>query len=210
MTSARSDEKLVTGVSARQYFHESVDAAMHNQHIEAGEDTVGYVVNLLDNFMRAEELFEQTPDGLMLKPLASMYGHAVESQSTRQRSAALRRLGDVALFVAGVFADSLSRKPVDVDYYVSMGGTAYGYLAEVVHGTLRARVYHSVFSELSIKFQDFVDVLGEVAERAHLSSDRDVMRLYDLWARTGSKRAANMLRKAGIEPMPVTSGGVRH
>jgi len=37
----------------------------------------------------------------------------------------MQRLGDTALFIAGVFADSLNRKLVDVDYYVAMGGTAY-------------------------------------------------------------------------------------
>lgn len=210
MTSARSDEKLLTGISAREYFHESVGAAMRNQGIEAGADTVGYVVNLLTGFVRTDELFDAGPDGLTLTPLASLYGSALESASSRERDAALRRMGDLALFIAGVFADSLSRKPIDVDYYVAMGGTAYGCLAETARGTLRGRTYHSVFGELSAKFQDFVDVLSEVSEQAQPAT-RDLMRLYDVWSRTGSKRAARQLYKAGIAPMPVTPGGkARH
>jgi|GEM_PF-6941326 len=50
--------------------------------------------------------------------------------------------------------------------------------------------------------ETFVDVLDEVGESSHLSSPGDVLRIYDIWAKTGSLRAANKLRKMGLEPLP--------
>jgi hypothetical protein len=43
--------------------------------------------------------------------------------------------------------------------------------------------------------------LGEVSESTHLRNDSDIMRLYEVWMRTGSKRSERKLRRLGIEPL---------
>jgi hypothetical protein len=53
-------------------------------------------------------------------------------------------------------------------------------------------------------------VLNEVSERSHLSSDKDVLRLYEIWMRTGSKRRESQLRKLGIEPVHTGKAEFRH
>ena len=116
-----------------------------------------------------------------------------------ERADALQRLGDVALFIAGLLSGSLNRKLVDIDYYIAMGGSAYGQLSNT-----RANAVSDgspeVFEELSHKFSGFVDVLDEVAERAPGHNNTDVMRTYEVWLRTGSPRAARRLRRHGIDP----------
>ena len=77
----------------------------------------------------------------------------------------LRQIGDVSLFISGFFSDSLHRKLVDVDYYVSIGGCAYNALSRVETDT-----FSSVFAELGEKFVGFVDVLSEVSERTSCAS----------------------------------------
>jgi hypothetical protein len=57
-----------------------------------------------------------------------------------------------------------------------------------------------VFDELSDKFTTFVDVLGEVSERTSLSSNSDVLRLYERWLRTRSRRSGDLLAARGIVP----------
>lgn len=205
-----SGEQFITATDVRDYFRESVSLALTNQQIEAHEETVHYVVNLLSSFTRADRLYRCTPEGLELEPLAVIYAEALEAASPDERNRALRRLGDLALFIAGVFTDSLNRKLVDVDYFVAMGGNAYSHLSEVVRGTARGRLFGDVFGELAAKFQDFVDVLGEVSERNNLSSNKDIMRLYEVWVRTGSKRAARILRKHGIEPAAASVSRLHH
>ena len=53
-----------------------------------------------------------------------------------EQRARLRYLGDFSLFTSGFFSDSLSRRAVDVDYYVSMGEFAYGSLGRRDSDTL--------------------------------------------------------------------------
>lgn len=204
------DDRLITSTSVRAFFQDSVTEAIHNQGVEATQDTVQYVVGLLTLFTRSEELYEQTADGPTVRPLALLYKDAVESRNNDDRNRSLRRLGDVALFISGVFTDSLNRRVVDVDYYISMGGSAYGHLSDVLRGSLHGRALGQVFEELSTKFTEFVDILGEVSERAHINNDSDIMRLYEVWMRTGSDRLARRLRALGIDPVPASTHRVRH
>ena len=61
-----------------------------------------------------------------------------------------------------------------------------------------------MFAELQDKFQPLVDALNEIGEGAARNSSRDVLRLYELWHKTGSPRAHRLLLKLGIRP--VTAG----
>jgi len=203
-------DRLVSYAQATEFFQQSVTNALSNQNTRASEPTVYYVVNLLISFIRSDQLYELTPEGLALKPLALFYADAAEAESIEQRNKALQRLGDVALFVAGMFSESLRRKPVDVGYYVGMGVSAYSHLSETIRGTVRGRTFAEVFHELAGKFQEFVDVLAEVAESGRINSNCDIMRLYELWLQTGSKRAANRLRAVGIVPIRGFGGYDRH
>ncbi|MGH8643465.1 MAG: hypothetical protein ACREX4_03010 [Gammaproteobacteria bacterium] len=202
--------RLVFYAQATEFFQQSVTNALSNQNTRASESTVYYVVNLLISFIRSDQLYELTAEGLVLRPLALFYADAAEAESIEQRNKALQRLGDVALFVAGMFSESLRRKPVDVGYYVGMGVSAYSHLSETIRGTVRGRAFSEVFQELAGKFQEFVDVLAEVAESGRINSNCDIMRLYELWLQTGSKRAANRLRAVGIVPIRGFGGCYRH
>lgn len=198
----RANDRVRPVASLQEYFKNSVADAMQRQGVEADDHTAFYVVNLLTLFSRSEALYEKSGDTVGLKPLALMLAEAVDAASVEQRNFTLQRIGDISLFVAGFFGDSLARRLVDVDYYIRMGGSAYSSLSDSVRGTLRGRVFAAVFAELASKFPAFVDVLADVRDESAERQDIDVLRLYELWLRTGSARAKKLLRRLGIEPNP--------
>lgn len=210
MTSDQNRHLLVAESNLRNFFQTSVTRALDNQQVEAERHTVVYIANLLTTFSRSENLFEQGPDGIGFKPLALHYRDAIDSQSTYERSVALQRLGDCALFIAGLFADSLRRKVVDLDYYVGMGGTAYASLADLRSRRLNEVALGEIFAELSEKFVAFVDILGEVGEGMSPQSDLDLLRLYDIWMRTGSERARKRLLEHGMQLDQSSAGHKPH
>ena len=200
---ATHSARVVTEYDTRKFFQDAVRSAVTNQQVRAHEETLFYIVNLLTGYVRAEHLFEAGADGLLLKPLALIYAEALEAPTVSDRDSSLKRLGDVSLFISGLFSHSLGRSLVDVDYYIQMGGNAYGFLAESERTARDTRAMKAVFLELSDQFAAFVDVLAEVGDEKRLHNSTDIMRLYEIWQSTGSRRAAKKLRGLGIEPVSV-------
>ncbi len=202
MSSIAAGERVVQVHNLRDYFRESIDAVIDNQGVDVDPHAAHYVVNLLTLFARSEDLYEDHGEAYGLKPLALMMADAAGASNAVERTFSLQRIGDVALFIAGFFADGLAHKLVDLDYYINMGGTAYGSLSDEIRGTARGRALADVYCELARKFQIVVDVLNEVRDCARCSSDIDLLRTYEVWLRTGSERAARLLRKNGVVPIP--------
>jgi len=195
--------------SLQEFFKDSVADAMAKQGLAAGDHTAYYIVNLLTLFARHEALYEGGQPGPGLQPLALLLAAAAEAPEREVRNAMLRRVGDTSLFVAGFLGDGFARKLVDVDYYIDMGGAAYGSLSDNVRGTREGRAFGGVFAELAEKFRDFVDVLAEIRDTGTAAAV-DVLRLYEVWLRTGSQRAARLLREHGIEPNGTLNAATRH
>ena len=201
MEEHEATKPLVAVTNLREFFHDSVQTALRKQRVDVDDHTEHYVVNVLTMFARSEELYESTPEGVRIKPLARMLADASEASSAQQRDETLRRLGDVSLFIAGFFAQSFARRLVDIDYHIAMGGRAYGTLADNLRGSIRGQAFAAVFLELAQKFQRLVDVLNEVAEMAHTHTDKDILRLYEIWMKTGSPRAFAILQRLGVAPV---------
>ncbi|MCH8866597.1 MAG: hypothetical protein IID58_07080 [Proteobacteria bacterium] len=185
----------------RDYFRTSIDDVIAKQGVDLDPHAAHYVVNLLTLFSRSEEFYEDDGDSYGVKPLALMLADAADAPNVEQRSQYLQRIGDVALFVSGFFIESLANKAVDVDFYIHMGENAYGSLSDEVRGTFRGNAFADIYKELASNFQTLIDVLNEVRDGARKESDVDLLRTYEIWLKTGSRRAEILLRQQGVVPI---------
>jgi hypothetical protein len=199
--------------SLKEFFRDALHDALTHQRVAVEGETEHYVVNMLTLFANADALYDRGPHGkdprTHLKPLAMMLGEALEAPTREARFRGLQRLGDVSLFIAGFFSAGFARKLIDIDYHIAMGGQAYGALAESCPST-RARTMRQVFAELAAKFQPMVDALNEISESSYQHSDQDLLRLYEIWVKTGSERSRQLLRKLGVEPAPAARSELAH
>ena len=202
---APAEKRVVPVVNLQEFFRDALQAALLHQHVAVEDHTEHYVVNLLTLFARSEALYENTADGVRLKPLVVMLCEALEAGGEAERNRSLQRLGDVSLFVAGFFARGFAAKLIDIDYHIAMGGRAYGVLSHTLQR--RGRVLAGVFAELSQKFQPMVDALNEVSESSYRHTDQDILRLYEIWLKTGSARSHRLLKSLGVDPS--RAGGSR-
>lgn len=180
---------VTLAASVDEFFHEVVTEALSAVEVDASEPAGWYLVNLLGEFTKTR---------LTDEPLGLKLAQPVESAAERVRN--LKEVGDTSLYVAGYFAESLTRSLVDVDYYVGLGQNAYAQLARHMSGA-HGKSISDVYAELADNFPRFVDVLGEVRKRvaiAELSGISDIGRLYEIWLRTRDEWVEKKLKAAGI------------
>jgi hypothetical protein len=175
--------------TVESFFREEVDRALRDQGLDLDELVEHYLVKLLAAY--AAQPIDDAP--LALKMLA-----AVEA-APRERRAHLREVGDTSLYLSGFWGDSLLEGALDLDYYIELGGSAYGELARAGGGGRALDPFASVFGELASNFPRFVDVLERVSRRTtRCASNQDVLRLYRRWQRTRSRWAEARLAALGV------------
>ena len=180
------------------FFWGKLGEVLKERSVEVQPATEHYLVRLLST--RATQPVDDTP--LALKLLAAREAHAAE----RRRQ--LREVGDTSLFVSGFWGESFSRRLVDVDYYIGLGGTAYGELARGTD-TWGKDPHGSVYGELADKFARFVGVLAALSQYfMPASTPQDVLKLYEKYRATGSQWAQSRLAALGVL-VPSCAGGVK-
>lgn len=183
-----------------EFFKQQVSRALENQKIKIDPHTEFYLVDLLTRFMLTENLFTTSANGTRQEEvLALLLNKTLATSDSASKQKGLRRLGDVSLYTAGFFADSLARKVVDVGYYIGMGRTAYGNLAQIQLDSY----FRQVFLDLANRFHHFVDVLMEVNQLTGLGDKKNIIRLYETWLKTRSPVAERSLKEIGIIPNPI-------
>jgi hypothetical protein len=186
-------------LSSREFFNQIVADAFERRRVKTLPLVKNYLVELLESYIPTENLFDETDSsGRRIRQTLAETFLKAQNSDTLVRIELLKKLGDRSLYISGFFGDSLQRKLVDVDYYADMGCMAYGALADSAREDTSARLYR----EFSRRFLEFVDVLTDISTRSKLSDEENIMRLYELYARTGSDVARERLIEKGLIAVP--------
>lgn len=195
-------EKSVGG-----FFHEALDEAVRTRQLEATDQAMSYLVAMLTDFARPDPVREDT----FTRPLSFLLDEALRTTGA-ERFRRLRALGDGVLYITGFFGDHIETRGVDVGYVTGVGATAYRGVAIMLRRSASdtaEEAEDNVFSELSTKFDRFVEVLTTIADTTFAQQARSelaVLKLYERWLRSGSATLARELGARGLVPVRGTGG----
>lgn len=179
-----------------EFFRDLLQGAMRSQEVRSSPDIEFYLVKLLEGYAHTErDWFE--------RPLALEYLESFHSPLPH-RYGKLKRVADTALFVSGLFMESLHRTLTSSDYYMQLGRTAYGQLSALSSDV--GAIPGDLFAELEERFPDFVRVLAEISFQELFRGDVHTVRVYTRWMYTRSERDARWLVRHGIIPYMPESG----
>ena len=159
------------------------------------ESVEHYLVTLLCDYTQAGE--RPVPHD---EPLAFLYKRAVEAPEVLEQIQYMRDLGDVALYSAGFFGETIEKSPVDRSYYVSMGGSAYQTVAGLLGSQHKRGPFVAMYQSLGSGFEKLVELLNHLEEGqlARSRSHNDLLRLYARWLKTGRPRLYQLLLERGF------------
>ena len=187
------------------FFRELVTEAIKNRGFEPSTASASYVVALLAEAAK--------PNASALNVLGEssvtlMLADARESQGVT-RFEKLRVLGDGVLYVSCFFGDHLTRRGLAPYYVKGLGATAYGGAASMLRSVGAHVSGPDVFTELSHKFEMFVQLLSHVAEELSARAVRDdssLLDVYERWLNVQSDRLTELLLARGILPQRKAPG----
>lgn len=181
--------RIVLEPTSTAQWHALVSEAEAACECRLGEELESYLVFLL---MR----FAARPD-LASRVMALEFLRSMRAQGALQAEQ-LRDVGDQCLLYSGLYPERAERRLVRVGYYVDMGRSAYGLLAERLRHAA-AEVYARL-SEGFVSLRDVLSAMREMDPQAAL----DPLAQAEIWLETGSEHARRRLAEVtGSEPMPL-------
>ncbi len=192
-------DPLASSSSLELYFTEQLQEGKQKLRPPPADDTLWYLSTMLARFGRSESLFAFEDGRFDLRPLALLYGDAMDADNDHQRCLFLQQLGDMALFLGALFPERFSSRGIQQDYVVGMGGGAYDYLAE------NARQNRHVFQELAGMFAKLIDLVAAACSRDLASNDETILALYQRWLQSRDPILGRQLQSLGITLPETTS-----
>lgn len=201
---------LAAGESLRGFFEDTVAAAAARRGNTPTDAIRGYLAGLLSDFARPDTLVHDT----LSRPLTLLLYEA-NAASGFERFERLRTLGDGVLYVAGFFRDHITHRGIELSYVTALGAQAYGGASQMLKRPAPSSTEASgvgkdqdIFCELSNNFQEFSELLFEIAEvfqtKAVGVTPRATVHLYERWLKTGSNVVLQALSERGILPLKGT------
>lgn len=181
--------------SGSEFFSSLVEQGIESRGLSVSSPVIQYLTNMLTFYVDARNLHEPEYDESGRRnpqTLAEMWLVAQTSEPMTQKEL-LRKLGDRTLYICGFFSESLNRSLVDIDYYHTMGTSAYKALAGSVEAQSRP-----MFDEISQRYLEIVEVLNVISHDAFIKTDQGILRLYETFLRTGSSLAKQKLEALGV------------
>lgn len=178
-----------------EFFIKRLKASLGTHSFSVSPEVEFYLVQLLKHFSLSENFFHKSETGnLEQRPLALMMYDAVFDQPAK-RILHLKKMGDSALYHAGVFYDGLYNQVVDVGYYIAMGQNAYASLAH--QRTSPEKSLTDLFAELSAGFPQLVEIVALCCE-SETENNQNLLKWIDRYQKTKSPKAKQILEQRGI------------
>jgi len=187
-----SQQLTITETSLSSYFCNRLNRYAQRFRPPPHEDTCWYLGSLLERFGRSEQLFTYQDEHLMIRPLALLYSDAVQASNARERCLMLQQLGDMALFLGALFPERFTRRGLQQDYFIGMGGSAYDYLAD------NARSNRHIFAELAQTFSRMLEMVANACSHTQRMTTEGVLALYQGWLTSRDPLIASQLQALGI------------
>ncbi len=195
--------------SMREYFRETLTDSLKQRGVALSETAQVYVVNLLTEFARSDHAFAGTDRGD--KPVMAELLLRAQDAEPQEAIRLYKHMGDSTLYLSGFFPSAVERGATSVDYYVSVGGTAYDAVSRLVRA--QAATSSALFAELADRFKELVELLCSMSlhgERSRKLDDNQVLMLVDRYRRAATpaeqREVAATLQRQGVVLRPGTDG----
>jgi hypothetical protein len=190
--------------SPRELFARWVAEACARTRPAPSDLAAAYLVDLLAGRLRAPAGPTRETEATLAE--AWLIARGAEGARRVER---LRAVGDHALFVAGFFGESLTRKVVGIAYYRDIGQAAYDDLSSWLTRGSWDGTWGGLYRELAERFTACLEVLASVGERARSDRASDLLHLHERWLATGSETVRRRLLARGCLVGPASTRSIQ-
>lgn len=188
--------EIVQGFDA--FFVDEIEAAEKRLHIELRPHVKLYLIHLLKRLSERPDFFYQ--EIVQDKPLGIVLLEALH-KDIFEKLRDLKAVGDLSLIFSGLYPEHLTRRLVDIDYFISIGRRSYHLLSDAYSNFRSKQDLFTLYSQLVADFLYLIEVLTEISGELHFMDEFDVVKALKRWQSTKISKYREILERENVIPI---------
>ncbi len=134
------------------------------------------------------------------KPLIETLLEAVH-QNIFEKIRNLKALGDLCLLFGGLYPDYMTRKLVDIDYFINIGKNSYNLISDTYKNYTTKYDLYMLYSKLTQEYLKLINILTEISDELSFLDRDNLYKSLKRWERTGIKKYSEFIKSNNIIPI---------
>ncbi len=179
------------------FFVDEIEAAERRLNIELRPHVKLYLIHLLKRLSEQRDFFYSAV--VQDKPLGIVMLEALH-KNIFEKLRDLKAVGDLSLIFSGLYPEHLTRRMVDIDYFIEIGRRSYHLLSDFYSGFKSKQDLFILYSQLVTDFIRLIDVLTEISGELHFLDEMDVAKALRRWQATRISKYREILERENVIP----------
>ncbi len=179
------------------FFVEEIEAAERRLHIELTPHVKIYLIHLLKRLSEERDFFYS--EVVQDKPLGIVLLEALH-KNIFEKLRDLKAVGDLSLIFSGLYPEYLTRRMVDIDYFIELGRRSYHLLSDFYSGYKSKQALFTLYSQLVVDFLRLIEVLTEISGELHFLDEMDTVKALKRWQATRISKYKEILERDNVVP----------
>ncbi len=180
------------------FFIDEIEAAEKKLQLTLSPHTKLYILYLLKRLSENQDFFYS--EVIQDKPLGIVLMEAIH-KNIFEKARDLKAVGDVSLIFSGLYPDFLTRRTVDIDYFIQIGQKSYSLLSDTYSPYRTKQELTKLYSLLVSEFMILIEVLTEISDDLNFIQATDLPRILERWKKTRISRYRKIIDRHGVVPI---------
>ena len=180
------------------FFMDEIEAAEERLDIELSPHSKLYLLYLLKQLSEKEDFFHSKI--VQDKPLGIVLLEALH-KSIFEKIRDLKIVGDLSLIFSGLYPEFLTRRLVDIDYFIELGRKSYHLLSDTYSSYKTKQELFILYSQLVDDFLRLIEILTEISSDLHFMNETNLAKAMSRWQKTKVRRYLEILAENRVIPI---------
>ncbi len=179
------------------FFVDEIESAQDRLQIQLSPYSKLYLLHLLKHLSENGDFFYS--EVIQDKPLAVVIMEAID-KNLFEKSRDLKAVGDVSLIFSGLYPEHLTRRTMDIQYFIEMGRRSYSLLSQLYGPYKTKQELYRLYSILVNEFFSMIEILTEISAELHFMDEANMHKILSRWQSTRIRRYFEILKRNRIIP----------
>ncbi len=182
------------------FFVDEIENAEKKLNIKLSAHSKLYLIHLLKHLSESRDFFYS--EIIKDKPLGVVLLEALH-KNIFERLRDLKIVGDLSLIFSGLYPEFLTRRLVDIDYFISLGKRSYNLLSDTYSSFQRRQELCLLYSKLVYEFMNLIEILTEISSDMQFMDESNLAKAYSRWQKTKVSHYLRLLKKHKVVPINI-------